>query len=121
MSYREQLTKSIDKDYLKRPGVQRVRRGDSVAYAIGDDVFAFLSDDGLVLKLEEAERAALLRTPNARRYEDNKPGRHEQLVELVIDTFMDVMTGMEWVRRAYGEAAKRAAPAKGHRRGLFSH
>jgi hypothetical protein len=120
MAYREQLAKSIEKGFLKRPGVQRMQRGEGVAYAIGDDVFAFLSDNGLVLKLDETERTALLRAPNAHRYEDTKPGRHEQLVELVIESFMDVMTGMEWVRRAYSEAVSRAAKTKKPHRGLFS-
>ena len=120
MPYREQLAKSIDKDFLKRPGVQRMKRGDGVAYAVGDDVFAFISDDGLVLKLSETERTALLRFPNARQFDENKPGRHDELVELVMNSFTDVMTGMEWVRRAYSEAAARAAKTKKHRRGLFS-
>ena len=120
MPFQEQLAKKIEKDFLSRPGVQRVTRGGEQAYAVGDDVFAFLSDDGLVLKLDEAERTALLRAPNARRYEQDKPGKREEFVELVVKNFTDVMTGMEWVRRAYSEAAKRAAPPKSHRRGLFS-
>ena len=121
MPFQDQLAKNIDKDFLSRPGVQRIRRGAGFAYAVGDDLFAFLSDDGLVLKLEEAERAALLRTSSARPYEQDKPGKRNELVELVVKNYMDVMTGMEWVRRAYSSAAKRATAAKGHRRGLFSH
>jgi hypothetical protein len=120
MPYREQLTKSIDKGFLNRPGVERVNRREGIAYALGDDVFAFISDDGLVLKLSHGERESLLRTSNARRFEEDKPGRHDELVELVIHSFTDVMTGMEWVRRAYSEAATRAAKTKKHRRGLFS-
>ena len=120
MPFREQLAKSIEKGFLKRPGVQRITHSGGVGYAVGDDVFAFMSDDGVVLKLEDAEREALLRAPNARRYEPKKPGMRDELVELVLNTFMDVMTGIEWVRRAYSEAANRAAKAKPHRRGLFS-
>jgi TfoX/Sxy family transcriptional regulator of competence genes len=121
MPFQEQLAKNIERDFLNRPGVQSMKHGEGVAYAIGDDVFAFLSDDGLVLRLDEAERTALLRAPNAHLYEQSKPGKRDPLVELVIHSFMDVMTGMEWVRRAYSEAANRAGKAKGHRRGLFSH
>jgi len=120
MPYREQLAKTIEDDFLNRPGVQRVKRGHGTAYAVGDDVFAFISDDGLVLKLSESEQTSLLRFPNARRFGENKPGRHDQLVELVMNSFTDVMTGMEWVRRAYSEASARAGKAKKHRRGLFS-
>jgi len=122
MPFREQLAKSIEQSFLKRPGVERITFSGGTGYAIGDDVFAFLSDDGVVLKLDEAEREALLHAPNARHYESKKPGVRNELVELVLNTFMDVMTAMEWVRRAYSEAANRAGKAKPHhRRGLFSH
>jgi len=120
MPYREQLAQSIEKDFLKRPGVQRLRRGDGTAYAVGDQVFAFISDDGVVLKLDEAQRSVLLRSRNARPFEQDKPGKNEGLVELVVNSFMEVMTSMEWVRHAYSSATKRAAPAKGRRRGFFS-
>jgi hypothetical protein len=120
MPYREQLANSIDKTFLKRAGVQRVKHGEGDAYAVGDDVFAFLTEDGLVLKLGDDERAALLHSPNARPYDENEPGRHDELVELVMHSFADVMTGMEWLRRAYSEAATRAAKTKKHHRGLFS-
>jgi hypothetical protein len=120
MPFREQLAKSIEKDFLKRPGVKRIAHSGGTGYAVGDDLFAFLSDDGVVLKLNEGERQALLRAPNARHYEPKKPEAKDQLVELVLNSFMDVMTGMEWVRRAYSEAANRAGKVKGHRRGLFS-
>ena len=120
MPFREQLAKSIDKGFLKRPGVQRIAQTHGPAYAIGDDVFAFISDDGIVLRLEDAERAGLLHARNARPYHPEKAGARDELVELVLNSFMDVMTGMEWVRRAYSEAAQRAAKAKPHRKGLFS-
>ncbi|MBN1916447.1 MAG: hypothetical protein JW889_00945 [Verrucomicrobia bacterium] len=124
MPFREQLARSIETDFLKRPGVTRVTHGGGTGYAVGDDVFAFLSDEGVVLKLEDGERQALLRAPNARHYNPEKPGLRDELVELVLSTFMDVMTAMEWVRRAYSEAANRAGThgkSKGHHhRGLFS-
>jgi TfoX/Sxy family transcriptional regulator of competence genes len=121
MPFHEQLAKSIEKDFLKRPGVQCITYSGGIGYAVGDDMFAFLSDDGVVLKLEETERQALLHAPNARHYQPKKPGARDELVELVLNTFMDVMTAMEWVRRAYSEAANRAGKSKGHhRRGLFS-
>jgi hypothetical protein len=120
MPFREQLAKSIEKGFLKRPGVQRIAQKTGPAYAIGDDVFAFISDDGIVVRLEDAERSGLLHAPNARPYHPEKPGARNELVELVLNSFMDVMTGIEWVRRAYSEAANRAAKAKPHRKSLFS-
>jgi hypothetical protein len=121
MAFQEQLAKHIDKDFLNRHGVQRVKRGAGSAYAVGEEVFAFLSDNGVVLRLDEPERSALLHTPNARPFAGGHTHREDELVELVIDNFMDMMTGMEWVRRAYSSAAKRAAAAKGHHRGPFPH
>ena len=120
MPYRERLAEHIEKDFLGRSGVQRLKRGGSVSYAVGEEVFAFLSDDGVVLKLDHAQREALLHAPNARAYETDKPGKRDELVELVLRSFMDVMTGMEWVRHAYVSAAKRANPPKKRRRGFFS-
>jgi hypothetical protein len=121
MVFQEQLAKHIEKDFLHRHGVQRVKRGAGFAYAVGDEVFAFLSDDGVVLRLDEPERGALLHTPNARPFTSGHTHKEDELVELVIENFMDMMTGMEWVRRAYSSAAKRAAAAKGHHRGLSPH